>query len=52
MLREGAFESETYIVTGGAQGIGHHAVGAIADPLLFGYATGQVFALNGGMSMQ
>jgi 3-oxoacyl-[acyl-carrier protein] reductase len=26
-----------------------HAVCAIADPRLFGYATGQVFAVNGGM---
>jgi 3-oxoacyl-[acyl-carrier protein] reductase len=26
-----------------------HSVAAIADPRLFGYATGQVFAVNGGM---
>ena len=27
-------------------------VAAIADPLLFGYTTGQVFAANGGMYME
>lgn len=76
LLREGAFEGETHIVTGpantpmlaavGQEGIevmsrltltGRVAepeeiaatVAAIADPKLFGYTTGQVFAANGGM---